>query len=617
MPPVSSRTTSRAVASIPARFSGLASSSAGEGRTGRRLAYRPRPLRSPSSPCSGRGAAGSAASHFGPPTAASSTASAFAQASSVSSVSAVPWPSMEAPPTSRSSISKPPSRRARSCFAAAMTSGPMPSPARATMRGLSVKAVFLSERVAEGTTAGARGLTSPARGNRATGLSVGPGAPPGRKSGSGSMADVLLDVRGLSVSYAGAVRALEGIDISVAPGSVVAVLGSNGAGKSTLLRAISGTLPLQRGAVDGGSIEFDGRDLHGVDPGAIVRAGIVQVPEGRRIFGELTVEENLRAGALAVRDRAARAEARKRVYDLFPRLEERQRQRGVLLSGGEQQMLAIGRALMSNPKLLLLDEPSLGLAPLVVQRIGEVVREINRQGTSVVLVEQNAAMALDVADTAYMLEVGNVALSGSSAELSESDEVRERYLGVGGGAAATNGAAPSTSSGANGAGREPRPLSVDQVTVRFGGICALDDASFQVEPRSVHALIGPNGAGKSTCLNLLTGVYAPTRGRVLYGDEDLTALRPYRIARLGISRTFQNIALSPTATVADTLLLGRHRLTSAGFLTAGLRLPRAQRERTGQRERVREIAGLLGLGDDFERPVADLSYGDRKRVELG
>src|SRR3954451_16938970 len=249
--------------------------------------------------------------------------------------------------------------------------------------------------------------------------------------------------------------------MSVAPGSVAAVLGSNGAGKSTLLRAVSCTLGLQGGAVDGGDISFAGRSLRGVDPASVVRLGIVQAPEGRRIFGELTVEENLRAGALTVKDKAARERARKRVFELFPRLDERRRQRGALLSGGEQQMLAIGRALMSEPKLLLLDEPSLGLAPQIVERIGEVVREINRQGKAVVLVEQNAAMALDVADTAYMLEVGNVALSGSSAELSESDQVRERYLGVGAGTAATNGAAPSTSSGANGAGREPRPLTVD------------------------------------------------------------------------------------------------------------------------------------------------------------
>jgi ABC-type branched-subunit amino acid transport system ATPase component len=329
----------------------------------------------------------------------------------------------------------------------------------------------------------------------------------------------------------------------------------------------------------------------------------------------MTVEENLRAGGLSVKSRDARARARERVYELFPRLQERRGQRGGLLSGGEQQMLAIGRALMSEPKLLLLDEPSLGLAPQLVERIGDVVREINKQGTAVVLVEQNAAMALEVADTAYMLEVGKVALSGSSSELTESDEVRERYLGVAVGKA-TNGTRPRPAGEANGDARVPRKLSVDEVTIRFGGITALEEVSFEVEPHTVHAVIGPNGAGKSTCLNLLTGVYAPTAGRVLYGDDDLTALRPHRIARLGISRTFQNIALSPSATLADNLLLGRHRLTSAGFLSAGLRLPGARRERTQQRERVREISDLLGLGDHFDRPVADLSYGDRKRVEF-
>src|SRR3954453_745696 len=276
----------------------------------------------------------------------------------------------------------------------------------------------------------------------------------------------LLDVRDLSVCYAGAVRALHGVSLSVPERSVVAVLGSNGAGKSTLLRAISCTLGLQGGTVEGGEIEFEGRNLRGVDPGSVVRAGIVQVPEGRRIFGDLTVEENLRAGAISVRDRAARARARARVFELFPRLEERRAQRGGLLSGGEQQMLAIGRALMSDPKVLLLDEPSLGLAPLVVERIGECVREINRQGTSVVLVEQNAAMALEVADTAYMLEVGRISLSGPAKELAASDEVRRRSLGVGGDAA-TNGAPPKPASHQ---GRPVRELAVKEVTVRFGGI---------------------------------------------------------------------------------------------------------------------------------------------------
>jgi ABC-type branched-subunit amino acid transport system ATPase component len=455
-----------------------------------------------------------------------------------------------------------------------------------------------------------------------------PGAAFGRAASGG---EALLVVRDLDVSYAKAVSALRGVSLSVPEGSIVTVLGNNGAGKSTLLRAISGTLPFQNGSVDGGSIEFAGRPLRGAAPAGIVRAGLVQVPEGRQVFHDLTVEENLRAGGLGV-PRRARAAARARVHELFPVLRERRGQRAGLLSGGEQQMLAIGRALMSRPRLLLLDEPSLGLAPQMVERIGEVVAEINRQGVSIVLVEQNAALALRLADTAYVLSVGQVTLQGPAAELARSEEVRDRYLGVTGtvvpappAAAATGAARKSEARGATGAGgdadrpgaaEQARELVVEGVTVRFGGIAALSDVSFTVRPGTTHALIGPNGAGKSTCLNVLTGIYAAREGRVRYGDRELTRLRPHEIARLGVSRTFQNILLSPRASVADNLLLGRHRLTRAGFLAVGLGLPGARRERAAQDARVREIAELLELDAHLGTPVAALSYGERKRVEL-
>ena len=215
------------------------------------------------------------------------------------------------------------------------------------------------------------------------------------------------------MSYAGAVQALRGVSLSVPEGAVMAVLGSNGAGKSTLLRALSGTLPEHNGAIASGTIEFRGRALPRDDAAAIARGGLLQVPEGRRVFGNLTVEENLRAGGLAAPDKAAREQARTWVDELFPILRERATQRAGLLSGGEQQMLAIGRALMASPKVLLLDEPSLGLAPKIVERVGEVIREINARGVTVVLVEQNAAMALAVADRAVVLEVGQVALEGT------------------------------------------------------------------------------------------------------------------------------------------------------------------------------------------------------------
>ncbi|GAC1322016.1 MAG: ABC transporter ATP-binding protein [Acidimicrobiales bacterium] len=228
-------------------------------------------------------------------------------------------------------------------------------------------------------------------------------------------------------------QALRGVSLEVGDDAVVAVLGSNGAGKSTLLRAVSNVLRSHRGRVDGGRILFNDTPLRGLDPAACVRLGLVQVPEGRRIFGRLTVEENLRAGGISVRDREAKAAAQARVFELFPVLADRRRQRAVLLSGGEQQMLAIGRALMAGPKLLLLDEPSLGLAPLIVSQIGDVIAEINRQGTAVLLVEQNAHMALSIASSAFVLDVGRVSLSGSAEELRATDEVQRLYLGHGAG----------------------------------------------------------------------------------------------------------------------------------------------------------------------------------------
>lgn len=239
-----------------------------------------------------------------------------------------------------------------------------------------------------------------------------------------------LRVSDLHVSYGRSVQALHGVSLTVPQGRIVAVLGSNGAGKSTLLRAVSGTLALHRGTVDGGTVHFDGVRLRGDAPRSVA-AGVVQVPEGRRIFGALSVEDNLKAGFLgsARRSRAELRAGRDRVFTQFPVLAERRRQAAGLMSGGEQQMLAMGRALMAGPRLLLLDEPSLGLAPLMVRRIAEIIREINAQGTSILLVEQNAAMALELSDRASVLDVGQVRLEGASADLAAADEVRRLYLG--------------------------------------------------------------------------------------------------------------------------------------------------------------------------------------------
>ena len=225
-------------------------------------------------------------------------------------------------------------------------------------------------------------------------------------------------------AYYGRVRALHSVSLEVAEGSVVALLGANGAGKTTTLRVISGLLRPTRG-----SVEFDGRRIDGWSPDRVVRAGIVQVPEGRQIFADLTVHENLLLGGYARRDPMSASQDRPGVFDYFPRLRERLRQRAGTLSGGEQQMLAIGRALMARPRLLVLDEPSLGLAPLLVKEIFRVIGEIRATGTSVLLVEQNVHMALGIADRAYVLETGRVILGDRSAALRQREEVRRAYLG--------------------------------------------------------------------------------------------------------------------------------------------------------------------------------------------
>ncbi len=235
---------------------------------------------------------------------------------------------------------------------------------------------------------------------------------------------MLLEVRNATVHYHKVV-ALRGVSMDVPEGAVVTIIGANGAGKSTLLRAISGLEALSEG-----EIRFGGRRIDGTAPDRVVALGIAQVPEGRRIFPDLTVEENLNTGAWLRRDKAQVGRDLDGVFGHFPRLKERRRQSGKTLSGGEQQMLAIGRALMSNPKLLLLDEPTIGLSPVLVREMARIIGEIHERGVPVVLVEQNAELALRLADYAYVLEIGSVALHGPASELHQNTHVRRAYLGA-------------------------------------------------------------------------------------------------------------------------------------------------------------------------------------------
>jgi branched-chain amino acid transport system ATP-binding protein len=233
----------------------------------------------------------------------------------------------------------------------------------------------------------------------------------------------MLEVLDLKVSY-GAIRALDGVSFSVPAGAVVALLGANGAGKSTALRAVTGLVTPQ-----GGRIVFAGREIQGLKPHEIIRAGLGVVPEGRRIFANLTVYDNLMLGAYFRRDHETLARDLENLFETFPRLAERRHQAAGTLSGGEQQMLALGRALMSRPKLLLLDEPSLGLAPLLVKEVFNIITRLNQQGVTILLVEQNAAQALKLAHYAYILETGRVALAGPGPELLAHPRLQEAYLG--------------------------------------------------------------------------------------------------------------------------------------------------------------------------------------------
>lgn len=238
----------------------------------------------------------------------------------------------------------------------------------------------------------------------------------------------MLEVANLEVVYNDVILVLRGLSVEVPTGKIVSLLGSNGAGKTTTARAVTGLLDNHEGKVTKGNIVWDGEDITHANPAGIVRGGIAQVMEGRRCFGELTVDENLATGAFTNKKNAK--QQYDKVMELFPRLQERRKQLAGYMSGGEQQMLAIGRAIMAEPKLMILDEPSLGLAPLLVQQVRDVVAELNREGMSILLIEQNAMMALSISDYGYIMENGKIVMDGTGEKLRADDDVKEFYLGL-------------------------------------------------------------------------------------------------------------------------------------------------------------------------------------------
>ncbi len=446
----------------------------------------------------------------------------------------------------------------------------------------------------------------------------------------------LLLVRDVQVSY-GNVQVLFGVDFEVAEGDVVALLGTNGAGKSTLLNAISGVTEAERGAVI-----FDGRDITHAPPNEIAAMGIAQVPGGKGVFPSLTVDENLELGTwLHHRDGSA-DESLARVHELFPILAERGNTSAGDLSGGQQQMLALAMAFLSKPRLLMIDELSLGLAPIVVAQLLPVIEEFRAAGTTVILVEQSVNVALDVAETAFFLEKGEVRFSGPTAELLERPDVlRSVFLAetAHDHDPSTNG--PSTNDMAEPAGAEPAvpppseqrtagavihggdaggadaAMQAIEVSRSFGGIRAVDRATLHVAPSEILGIIGPNGAGKTTLFDLLSGFVPVDEGRISLAGHDVTRLDAAGRARRGLGRSFQDARLFPSLTVDEALAVSMERwIGSKGAIAAALHLPASFDSEVAVRRRVTELVDLLGLGAYRSKFVSELSTGTRRIVDL-
>jgi ABC-type branched-subunit amino acid transport system ATPase component len=430
----------------------------------------------------------------------------------------------------------------------------------------------------------------------------------------------LLLVRGLDVAY-GDVQVLFGVDFEIDEGEVVALLGTNGAGKSTLLKAISGVVQADRGAVI-----FDGREITHAPANEVAGRGITQVPGGSGVFPSLSVGENLRvAGWMSRRDPKASHEAVAKVLDLFPVLARRLDEPAANLSGGQQQMLALGMAFLSRPRLLMIDELSLGLAPVVVEQLLEVVQELREAGTTIILVEQSVNVALTVASTAYFMEKGEIRFHGPTNELLERPDVLRSVFLEGaaaavevqaGGGDGHRTAAPSHSTDVV-AGDGPPALEVRQLSRSFGGIRALDDVDLAVAPGEIVGIIGPNGAGKTTLFDVVSGFTPAEGGAVVLGGTDITDLSPQARAQRGLGRSFQDARLFPALTVEEAIAVALEREVEVGDpLSAALHLPTVFDSEEKVRKRVDELIDLLGLGAFRSKFVRELSTGSRRIVDI-
>ncbi len=419
----------------------------------------------------------------------------------------------------------------------------------------------------------------------------------------------LLLCQDLQVAY-GNVQVLHDVTFEIDEGEVVALLGTNGAGKSTLLRAISGVVQANRGAVI-----FDGRDITHAPPNEIAGHGVVMIPGGHGVFGTLTVGENLdAAGWLRHSDHAGLAEGRARVLDLFPELEARLGHRAANLSGGQQQMLALGMTYLMRPQLLMIDELSLGLAPIVVERLLEMVRQIAATGVSVVLVEQSVNVALELAETAYFMERGRIRFNGPTAELMERhDLLRSVFLGDQ--SQPSDDAAVVTEATAH--IDEAVALRVSGLDRHFGGVTAVDDVSFEVHEHEIVGFIGPNGAGKTTLFDLIGGALPADGGRVWLGEREITRFPASARSQAGLGRSFQDALLFPSLSVAETIAVSLERWTKWGDpVSAALFLPMVHDAEQKIAERVDELIELMSLEVFRDKQIRELSTGTRRIVDL-
>ncbi len=429
----------------------------------------------------------------------------------------------------------------------------------------------------------------------------------------------LLLVRGLNVSY-GDVQILFDIDFEVEEGEIVALLGTNGAGKSTLLKSISGVVEADRGA-----IMFDGREMTFAPPNEVAQRGVIQVAGGQGVFPSLTVQENLDvAGWLHRRDPEGLATDAARVYELFPALDQRRSEPAANLSGGQQQMLAIGMALLGRPRLLMVDELSLGLAPVIVEQLLPVLRQLADEGVTIILVDQSVNVALTIAETAYFMEKGEIRFHGPTAELLDRPDVLRSVFLEGAGAAVETSSGARRSRSIDRAERgttidtEAQPiLETIELTRSFGGIRAVDDVNLTVQPGEVIGLIGPNGAGKTTFFDVVTGFTPEDGGRVILDGHDITELAPYRRARRGLGRSFQDARLFPSLTVAEAMAVAlEQEIEVRSAVAAMLYLPNVHDAEEKVRLRVDELIELLGLGAFRHKFLRELSTGSRRIVDL-